>query len=81
MKSSLLVWSLLSLVTVPVLASPFKDAVPDPETHLNARGAAKDSDELTAPGLSPTLFNGVEVPPQKQLTADNFDETIKDGYW
>lgn len=79
MKSSLLAWSLLSFVTIPVLASPLQDAVPEP--HLNIRDTSKDSDEVTAPDNSPTLFNGIEVPPQKQLTPDNFDETTKDGYW
>lgn len=75
MKPSLLAWSLLSLVTVPILGSP------DPEPHLNVRDASKNSDEHTAPGSSATLFDGLEVPAQKQLTADNFDETVKDGYW
>ncbi|KAK2759454.1 hypothetical protein FQN54_002932 [Arachnomyces sp. PD_36] len=79
MKPSLLVWSLLSLVAVPALASTPQDAVSDPEVHLNARGAGKDSEEFTGPAA--TLFNGVEVPAQKQLTPNNFDEIIKDGYW
>jgi protein disulfide-isomerase len=68
-------------VTVPVFSSPSQDAVLEPGHNLNARGASKDSDELTAPDASPTLFGGIEVPPLKQLTPDNFDETIKDGYW
>ncbi len=28
-----------------------------------------------------TVFNGVEVPPMKELNGTTYDEDIKDGYW
>ncbi|KAI9812842.1 MAG: hypothetical protein M1832_006463 [Thelocarpon impressellum] len=28
-----------------------------------------------------TVFNGVEVPPMKELSGEEFDQEIKDGYW
>ncbi|KAJ5569717.1 uncharacterized protein N7459_009147 [Penicillium hispanicum] len=74
MKASWLGLSLLSLLAVPTLAAPS-----DPESRV-AKVISKranrgvDSDE-------PTEFNGVEVPPLLQLTPDNFEETIKNGYW
>ncbi|KAJ9270279.1 hypothetical protein DTO271D3_2777 [Paecilomyces variotii] len=87
MKPSLLVWSLLSLLTVPTLAVPSEDsihAVSNPSPRLVKREevaapAHKDGQaDSDAPG---TVFNGVKVPPMKELTPEDFDETIKDGYW
>lgn len=87
MKPSLLVWSLLSLLTVPTLAVPSEDsihAVSNPSPRLVKREEAaapahKDGQaDSDAPG---TVFNGVKVPPMKELTPEDFDETIKDGYW
>jgi protein disulfide-isomerase len=31
--------------------------------------------------IKSTVFNGVEVPPMKELSGDQFDTEIKDGYW
>ncbi|KAJ5882068.1 uncharacterized protein N7529_000740 [Penicillium soppii] len=76
MKSSLLRWSLLSLLAVPALATP-SDAFPDQESGdalVKRWGELVDSDQ-------PTTFNGIEVPPLTQLTPANFDEVTKDGYW
>lgn len=70
MKPSLLVWSLLSLVALPTFAAPLDDA---PENTLVKRDADAES--------SSTTFNNIEVPPQKLLTPENFQDTIKDGYW
>lgn len=28
-----------------------------------------------------TTFNGVEVPPMRELTPDNFQDLTKEGYW
>lgn len=87
MKPSLLVWSLLSLLAVPTLAAPSEssiDAVSQASPRLVKREdvaapAPKDNqDDSDSPG---TIFNGVKVPPMKELTPENFDETIKEGYW
>ncbi|PYH35989.1 putative disulfide isomerase [Aspergillus neoniger CBS 115656] len=74
MRVSLLAWSLLSLFSIPALAAPSDNV--SPSHHLVKRG---DSD-VKSEGQS-TTFNGIEVPPMKALTPDNFDDTIKDGYW
>jgi protein disulfide-isomerase len=29
----------------------------------------------------PTIFNGVEVPPLRELAGDTFEASVKDGYW
>ena len=41
-------------------------------------GASAGSEALS--GL-PTIFNGMEVPPMKELSGEAFDTEIKDGYW
>ncbi|KAL2003778.1 hypothetical protein VTN02DRAFT_2272 [Thermoascus thermophilus] len=76
MKPSVLVWSLLSLLTVPTLAVPSEDSVS--RSHRLVK-----RDDVPVPDAEPqyTTFNGIKVPPQKQLSPDNFKETIKDGYW
>ncbi|KIW32365.1 protein disulfide-isomerase domain [Cladophialophora immunda] len=32
-------------------------------------------------GADYTIFNGIKVPPMKEIQGDEFAETIKDGYW
>ncbi|KAL4745255.1 hypothetical protein BDW72DRAFT_186953 [Aspergillus terricola var. indicus] len=71
MRVSLLTWSLLSLFSIPTFAAPS-------DGTISAQRLVKRAD---SDGSSPTLFNGVEVPPMKELTPENFAETIKDGYW
>ncbi|KAL2872457.1 putative disulfide isomerase [Aspergillus lucknowensis] len=73
MRSSLLTWSLLSLSSLPTFAAPSEPTFP--KNHLVKRA---DSDGSSS---APTVFNGVEVPPIKELTPDNFEEVVKDGYW
>ncbi|PLN79726.1 thioredoxin-domain-containing protein [Aspergillus taichungensis] len=78
MRASLLAWSLLSLFAIPTLAAPSNDQHVEPlKNHLvkrSPRSGAADPDK-------PTTFNGIVVPPMKTLTPDNFEETVKDGYW
>ncbi|KAL3475839.1 thioredoxin-like protein [Aspergillus californicus] len=75
MRSSLLAWSLFSLSIIPTLASPSDSTI---STQRLVKRADSDSDHSSS---APTVFNGIEVPPQKELTPDNFEETVKDGYW
>lgn len=73
MKPSTLVWSLLSLVSIP---SSFVAASEGPEHRLVKRaGSEKDAKSIS------TTFNGVEVPPMRELTPDNFQDLTKEGYW
>ncbi|KAI9371343.1 thioredoxin-domain-containing protein [Aspergillus egyptiacus] len=72
MRSSLLAWSLLSLFSLPALATPS-----DPAVSTKRLVKRDDGDS----GPTTTVFNGIEVPPLKELTPDNFEETVKNGYW
>lgn len=73
MKPSMLVWSLLSLVSIP---STFAAASEGSEHRLVTRaGSEKDAKSIS------TTFNGVEVPPMRELTPDNFQDLTKEGYW
>ncbi|OAP60400.1 protein disulfide-isomerase domain [Fonsecaea erecta] len=53
------------------------------------RGAAVIADEAVqgetpaegGDGVDYTVFNGIKVPPMKEIQGDEFAETIKDGYW
>lgn len=65
MKSSLWTWSLFSLAIVPSLA-----------TNVFKREEVALEDETPS-----TTFNGIEVPPQTEMTPDNFRSMIGDGYW
>ncbi|KAL4784015.1 thioredoxin-like protein [Aspergillus varians] len=73
MRSSILAWSLLSLFALPTFAAPSDQTI---STNRLVKRADSDNSDST-----PTVFNGIEVPPMKELTPDNFEETVKDGYW
>lgn len=66
MKPSLLAWSLLSLLTVPTLATAV---------------LKREETDVVEDGPISTTFNGIEVPPALEMTPDNFRSTIGDGYW
>lgn len=74
----MLAWSLLSLFAIPTLAVPSNDQHVEPrKNHLVKRSPRSGAGDLD----KPTTFNGIVVPPMKTLTPDNFEETVKDGYW
>ncbi|KAK2753400.1 hypothetical protein FQN55_003529 [Onygenales sp. PD_40] len=83
MKASLLGWSLLSLLLNPVLSAASVDSGTDDGSLQAPRLVPREEAEAGVPA-SPdesTVFNGVSVPPMKQLNGDNFDQSIKEGYW
>ena len=49
-------------------------AAPEPAAST-ADAPAEDAE----PG--PTKFNGIEVPPLKEISGEDFDEEVKEGYW
>lgn len=52
---------------------------PSPEpTSESATESDTEEDEDTP---KPTKFNGITVPVMKEIEGENFDETVKDGYW
>ncbi|KAM5432401.1 putative protein disulfide-isomerase [Microsporum ferrugineum] len=71
MKRSFFFLSLLVTTISPVFGLPGEQAV-----------ESGDEDEI-APGPDPlsTVFNGVTVPPMKELRASDFEESIKEDYW
>ncbi|OAX81584.1 hypothetical protein ACJ72_04075 [Emergomyces africanus] len=80
MKASLFTWSLLSLLLNPVISTSTGESGPE-DVSIQSPRIVPRTEEPPAPHETPTIFNGVEVPPMKQLDASNFDETIKEGYW
>ncbi len=71
MKSTILNWALTALLVTSSVAAP------------PGRGASSDGVDAAAgeEALKSTNFNGIEVPPMKEIEGDKFAETIKDGYW
>lgn len=83
MKSSSLAWSLLSCLAVSQFAAASEEDQA-PNARLYKRDDAASVVETTGsanPESAHTVFNGVEVPPMKVLTPENFDAITKDGYW
>lgn len=50
------------------------------ETSSGVADAGGSTSGEALPG-SPTIFNGLEVPPMKDLTGEAFGAETKDGYW
>ena len=44
-------------------------------------GAAAGATNSEAVSDESTTFNGMKVPPMKELNGDDFDKDTKDGYW
>lgn len=80
MKPSLLAWSLLSLFSASSFATSPADSHRNHESR-DGHHLMKRADTAGKEGPTSTTFNGVEVPPMKELTPENFEETVKDGYW
>ncbi|OJJ46689.1 hypothetical protein ASPZODRAFT_152130 [Penicilliopsis zonata CBS 506.65] len=77
MRATWLAWSFLSLLAVPAVAVPFEDTLPRSDASDSHRLVKRDE----VPDVGSTTFNGIAVPALRELTPDDFDETIKNGYW
>ena len=91
MRTSVLGLLLGALLAAPTLGAPpvvpeAAIGVPQPESLVleneAAQPALRDSqlaseDEQT----SSSTFNGMQVPPMKELKGQTFEDEIKDGYW
>ena len=51
------------------------------ETKPIENGPKAGATNSEAVSTKPTKFNGIEVPPMKELTGDDFDKETKNGYW
>lgn len=68
----------------------FSFAIPSPEkpadklsiqTAPPKKPAPASDDKNGDDGVEYTTFNGMKVPPLKEIDGEEFDQTVKDGYW
>lgn len=58
-----------------------EDVLSEPNGGLVDSGAADGKTKSEALSASSTVFNGLEVPPMRELNGNDFDKETKDGYW
>jgi hypothetical protein len=85
MKSSLLLWSLTTLLAIPSFAAP-RQAPEKPADKLSiptapAEKPAPVEEMKVDDGADYTTFNGMKVPPMKEINGEEFDAVVKEGYW
>ena len=73
----MLAWALSALTLVSARPKDFEPA----KAELLAEEAVKGDTPANKEAVEYTVFNGVEVPPMKDIKGDEFAETVKDGYW
>jgi protein disulfide-isomerase len=78
MRPTWLAWALA--LTINALAEPAPPANRQ-DVKIAADAVQGESSADGGEGIEYTVFNGVKVPPFKELTMDNYESTIKDGYW
>lgn len=61
--------------------SPAKVPKPEPNGVMLEELGTTEVANSEAPLPPPTVFNGIEVPPMKELNGTDFERDIKDGYW
>ena len=78
MRSTWLAWALA--LTGSVLAEPAPPGSRQ-DVKVAAEAVQGESAAEAGEGVDYTVFNGIKVPPIKELTMENYESTIKDGYW
>ncbi|RVX67270.1 hypothetical protein B0A52_09307 [Exophiala mesophila] len=71
MRPSMLLWSLVTSVSSILAAPPGNERSGGRAVSGDSAGDAGDY----------TIFNGIKVPPMKDIQGPEFQSTIKDGYW
>ncbi|DAA74867.1 TPA_exp: Uncharacterized protein A8136_2285 [Trichophyton benhamiae CBS 112371] len=71
MRRSLFFLSVLAASISPVYGLPSEQAV----------GRRDEAEKPLGPDPMSTIFNGVTVPPMKELRGPDFEESIKEDYW
>lgn len=61
--------------------SPAKGPKSEPNGLMLEELGTTEVANSEAPLPPPTVFNGIEVPPMKELNGTDFERDIKDGYW
>lgn len=86
---SLLTRAIVALVLLSVVLaqdsrhklSTVDDVLSETKGRPKDAGAAAGATNSEAVSDAPTTFNGIKVPPMKEIKGDDFDEDTKDGYW
>lgn len=78
MRPALLAWALAAISSISVAAPPGAQKA---GVVLSDDAISGESPTDGGEGSDYTVFNGVKVPPMKEIEGDKFTETIKDGYW
>ncbi len=76
MKPALLAWALAGLVLVGA-----KEREPARAEVLADEAVEGSTPAGTNEAVEYTTFNGIQVPPMRDIKGEEFGETIKDGYW
>lgn len=61
--------------------STVDDVLSETKVGPKDAGAAAGATNSEAISDESTKFNGIKVPPMKELNGDDFDKDTKDGYW
>lgn len=77
MRPTWLAWA-LTLTTAVAEAAPPGDRQ---AAAIAPEAVQGESSAGPGEGVDYTLFNGIKVPPIKELTLENYESTIKEGYW
>ncbi|ETI22653.1 protein disulfide-isomerase domain [Cladophialophora carrionii CBS 160.54] len=78
MRPALLAWALAAAFSTSIAAPPGSKggATTLSDDAINGETPAEGGEAVDY-----TVFNGIKVPPMKEIQGDEFAETIKDGYW
>jgi hypothetical protein len=81
MKPVLLVWALAALSTVPALGAPPGKGKGKGDAVISQDAIEGETPVSGGDRVEYTTFNGIKVPPMKDIEGDKFADTIKEGYW
>ncbi|KAL2406041.1 hypothetical protein ABEF93_001734 [Exophiala dermatitidis] len=79
MRPALLAWVLAGICTITSAAPPGSEKKAG--TVISDEALSGESPAEGGEGTDYTVFNGIKVPPMKDIEGDKFEETTKDGYW
>lgn len=81
-SSALLSSSLSAAVEAQHQLNTVEDALAEPVVQAPVEdGPQAGATNSEAVSSNNTIFNGVEVPPMRELTGEGLEQEIKDGYW
>ena len=58
-----------------------EDVLSEPNGGLVDTSSSASTSNNKVESDQPTVFNGIEVPPMKEINGEEFDKEIRDGYW